>query len=216
MELVLCSDKKQSFALQPAPDSWIHLHSVATGASLAAGAIAYTLTHVAGTTATKTASNTVSILGSIVAHGTRLVAGDIAGFSIQSGANTAAYLIQQGGDVATQMGALMASSVAAVAVGSSFLLGNTVYQIYKKTRLSSQIPEPTLEGMSVIESIEELPDTILLEFTNANPICTEDAEGVRPLVSPDEVPSIEDGVEEHPSVPPTHLTTSENPPCPST
>jgi hypothetical protein len=74
--------------------------------------------------------------------------------------------VQQGGDVATQMSALIASSVTAVAVGSSFLLGNTVYQIYKKSRISSQIPEPTMEGMSLIESIEELPDTILLELTD--------------------------------------------------
>jgi hypothetical protein len=216
MELVLCSDKKQTFALQPAPDSWIHLHSVATGASLAAGAIAYTLTHVAGTTATKTASNTISIVGSIVAHGTRLVAGDIAGFTIQSGANTAAYLVQQGGDVATQMSALLASSVAAVAVGSSFLLGNTVYQIYKKSRISSQIPEPSLEGMSLIESIEELPDTILLELTNTNLNETEDTEGVQSVLSPNAVPMLEDIVEETPIVPPTQAPKSSNPPCLST
>lgn len=209
MELVLCSEKKQSFALQPAPDSWIHLHSVATGASLAAGAIAYTLTHIAGTAATKTASNTVSIVGSLVAHGTRLIAGDVAGITIQSGANTTAYLIQQGGDTATQMGSLLASSLTAVVVGSSFLLGNTVYQIYKKSRISSQIAEPLREGMSVIESIEELPDTILLTTSSLDGI--EGNEDARPLLAPNGVPMLEDIAEEVPNAPPTLLPISAHP-----
>ncbi len=165
MELVLCN-QKQSFPLQPAPDTWLHLHSVATGASLAAGAIAYTLTHAAGTAATKTTAHTVSIVGSILAHGTRLVAGDAAGIAVQAGSSTASFVIQEGGQTATQISALLASSVAAVAVGSSFLLGNTIYQIYKKSRFSIPLQEPVSDGFSMIEHIEEINDDILLlEFS---------------------------------------------------
>ena len=164
MELVLYSKERKAFELQPAPETWIQLHSVATGASLAAGALTYTITHLTGNAATSALANTISISGSILAHGTRLVAGDLAGIAVQGGTNTTAYLIRQSGEAATQMGALLASSVAAVAVGSSFLLGNTVYQIYKNSRISSQIPEPSMEGMTLIESIEELPDIVLLEY----------------------------------------------------
>ncbi len=201
MELVLSSEIKQSFPLQPAPDTWIHLHSVATSASLAAGAIASTLTHAAGTAATKTAAHTVSMVGSVLAHGARLVAGDVAGYAIQTGSSTASFVIEEGGHTATQVGALLASSFAAVAVGSSFLLGNTVYQIYKKSRFNVPIQQPTLDGACLIERIEELQDDILLlEFnTTSSPEAAVGDADVPTLVPLVLEPNVEASSESHPS-----------------
>jgi hypothetical protein len=205
MELVLCSEEGQrSFPLQPAPNTWLRLHSVATGASLAAGALTYTLSHIAGTTATNTLANTVSITGSIVAQGTRMVAGDLAGVAVQTGTNTASFVIRQGGQAATQMGALVASSIAAVTVGSTFLLGNTVYQVCKKV-CSGSPGFPTSEvGMSIIESIEELPeDTLLLTYdlnSTSTPCDSSEKKDVPTSVLPDSFPILEDGSVSSPNV----------------
>jgi hypothetical protein len=207
MELILCSEEGQrSFALQPAPTPWLHLHSIATGASLAAGALTYTLTHIAGTTTTNTLANTVNITGSLVAHGTRMVAGDIAGIAVQSGTNTATYLIRQGGQAATQMGSLVASSVAAVAVGSAFLLGNTVYQVCKKvvpgTRVSVEA-DGMSNGISMIESIEELPeDTLLLSYdvTTATPCDSVGNLGVPTSSPPSSPPTLVNESVQNPNV----------------
>ena len=190
MELVLCSEEgHRTFPLQPAPSTWLHLHSVATGASLAAGALTYTLTHIAGTTTTNALANTVSITGSLVAHGTRMMAGDLAGIAVQTGTNTAAYVIRQGGQAVTQMGSLVASSVAAVAVGSAFLLGNTIYQVCKKA-----VPVEQKIGISLIESIEELPeDTLLLSYETtsiATPCDSVGNEGVPTLSPPPSPPTL--------------------------
>ena len=223
MELVLCSEEgNKSFALQPAPKTWLHLHSVATGASLAAGALTYTLSHIAGTTATNTLANTVGFTGSLVAHGTRLVAGDVAGFAVQAGTNTATYVIRQGGQVATQMGSLVASSIAAVAVGSGFLLGNTLYQVCKKSCIGTQIPAPeSFAGMSLIESIEELPDdTVLLTFdesnTTATPCESVESANVPTLVLPLPSPTDEVGPERSPNVCPKSAPKHADPLCSST
>ncbi len=156
MELTLLTDSsRQAFDLPPAPEPWIRLHKVATGASLAAGALAYTVTHISGKAATAAAANSVRVGGSVLAYAGRALAGDLVGLGIQTGARTTAYVIEQTGESATMIGSLLASTVAAVTVGSAFLVGNTLYDIYKNSILSKPIltNEPPI---SIIECIEEL------------------------------------------------------------
>lgn len=158
MELTLLTESSKSpqiFDLPPAPEPWIRLHKVAAGASLAAGALAYTITHISGKAATSAAANTVRMGGSLFAHAGRVLAGDMVGLGIQTGARTAAYVIEQTGESATFVGSLLASTVAAVTVGSTFLIGNTLYDIYRNSVIAKPIPEIPI---SVIESIEELED----------------------------------------------------------
>jgi hypothetical protein len=143
-----------------------------------------------------------------------MMAGDLAGIAVQSGTNTATYLIRQGGQAATQMGSLVASSLAAVAVGSAFLLGNTVYQVCKKAVPgscasscgSACASDDISVHMSIIESIEELPeDTLLLTYdiTNATPCDSVENVGV-PTVShpPSFPPNLADDSVPNPNVSP--------------
>jgi hypothetical protein len=154
MELTVQTETaSQIYDLPPAPEPWIRLHRVAASASLAAGALAYTLTHISGKTATSAAANSVRIGGSLLAHAGRFLGGDLVGLGIQTGTHTTAYVIETTGESATMIGSLLASTVAAVAVGSTFLVGNTLYDIYKSSFLAKPLPDMPL---SVIESIEEL------------------------------------------------------------
>lgn len=157
MELTLQSDSaRQIFELTPAPEPWIHLHQVAASASLAAGALAYTMTHISGKAATAAAANSVRIGGSVLAHAGRLLAGDVVGLGIQAGTRTTAYMIETTGESATMIGSLLASTVAAVGVGSAFLIGNTLYDIYRSSFVAKPIPEMPI---CLVESIEEIDDT---------------------------------------------------------
>ncbi len=155
MELTLLTapTERQIFDLPPAPEPWIRLHKVAAGASLAAGAIAYTVTNISGKAATTATANSIRIGGSVLAHAGRLLAGDMVGIGIQTGARTTAYVVEQTGESATLIGSLLASTVAAVTVGSAFLVGNTLYDIYKSSFLSKPLPDLPVK---LIESIEEL------------------------------------------------------------
>jgi hypothetical protein len=167
MELTLLTESPQIFDLPPAPEPWIRLHKVATGASLAAGALAYTITHISGKAATSAAANSVRIGGSLFAHAGRVLAGDMVGVGIQTGTRTAAYVIEQTGESATMIGSLLASTVAAVAVGSTFLIGNTLYDIYKNSYIAKPIPEMPV---SLIESIEELEDEYVVYRLEDKPV----------------------------------------------
>jgi hypothetical protein len=154
MELAVQTDtNRQIYDLPPAPEPWIRLHQVAASASLAAGALAYTMTHISGKAATSAAANSVRVGGAILVHAGRLLGGDLVGLGIQTGVRTTAYVIETAGESATMMGALLASTVAAVTVGSSFLVGNTLYDIYKNSVLARPLPEMPI---SLIESIEEV------------------------------------------------------------
>jgi hypothetical protein len=157
MELVLLNEQHhQSFELPAAPEPWIRLHKVAMGASLAAGALAYSVTHISGKATTSALTNTITIGGSILAQVGRYLAGDLVGLGIQTGTRTTAYVVQQAGESATFVGSLLASTTAAVAVGSTFLVGNTLYDIYKSSFFSKPLPEMPI---ALVESIEELPDS---------------------------------------------------------
>jgi hypothetical protein len=156
MELTVQTESaRQIYDLPPAPEPWIRLHQVAASSSLAAGALAYTMTHLSGKAATAAAANSVRIGGSVLAQVGRLLAGDLVGLSIQTGTRTTVYAIETAGESATMVGSLLASTTAAIAVGSAFLVGNTLYDIYKSSFLSKPLPVPDVP-VSMIESIEEL------------------------------------------------------------
>jgi hypothetical protein len=175
MELAILTETPQIFDLPPAPEPWIRLHKVATGASLAAGALAYTITHISGKAATTVAANSVRIGGSLFAHAGRIIAGDLVGIGIQSGATTAAYVVEQTGESATMIGSLLTSTVAAVAVGSTFLIGNTLYDIYKSSYIAKPIQEMPV---SLIETIEELEDDYVVYRLEDKPAEPSDMEAV--------------------------------------
>jgi hypothetical protein len=143
MELVIRHKDayNQTFHLTPVPRPWLNIHMAAASASLAAGAVAYTISHVSGTAATAVATNTVSIGGSLLSLGVRLVAGDSVGSKVQSAVQTASYLVQQSGIAATQVGALAASTVTAVGVGAACMIGSTFMNIYNRPRISD-LPTP--------------------------------------------------------------------------
>ncbi len=158
MELILRppAEEARSFELPQAPDRWLNVHKVATSASLAAGALAFAVTQVSGKAVTGAAVGGIHIGGSLLAHGGRLVAGDVVGIGIQAGARTTAYVVEQAGESMTLVGSLIASTVAATLVGSSVLIGNTLYDIYRQSRLARQLEEG--QPVAVVESIEELKD----------------------------------------------------------
>lgn len=157
MELILESETtRQIFNLPPAPEPWIRLHQVAAAGSLAAGALAYSVTHISGKATTAAAANSVRIGGSVLAYAGRLLGGDLVGLGIQTGTRTAAYVVETAGESATMIGALLASTVAAVGVGSAFLVGNTLFDIYKRSFLATPLPDIPF---SIIESIEEVEDS---------------------------------------------------------
>jgi hypothetical protein len=114
------------------------------------------MTHISGKAATAAATNSIRIGGSVLAHAGRLLGGDLVGLGIQTGARTTAYVVETTGESATMIGALLASTVAAVGVGSAFLVGNTLYDIYKRSFLATPLPDMPF---SVIESIEEVEDS---------------------------------------------------------
>lgn len=148
--------------IEATPDQWLKLHQVATGASLAAGALAYAVSSVAGRTATSLLSNTIRIGGSVAAYGGRLIVGDAAGLGIQAGAQTAAFLVERTGESATVAGALLASTATAVTVGSSILIGHTLYDLWKNSRFATPLPSPQQDNipLRLIDSIEEIEHEI--------------------------------------------------------
>lgn len=127
------------------PDHWLHVHNVATSASMAAGAIAYGITHVSGRAATSALSNTVRIGGSMVSYAGWYMGGDLVGIGLQTGTMIAASSIDTAGEYVTLMGSLAFSTAVAIGVGTTVMLGNTIYTMYQNSRISEPIPVNMIE-----------------------------------------------------------------------
>ena len=112
------------------PDPLLSVHTAATAASLAAGAITYVVASTSGKAATCALTNSVRFGGFLCAQAGRLIVGDSLGLAIQLGTNTAAAVLESAGSSATNAGSFLASSVVAAAVGSTVLIGNTLYSMY--------------------------------------------------------------------------------------
>jgi hypothetical protein len=144
------------------PDHWLHVHKVATGASLTAGALAYAVTNVSGRAATGALANTVRIGGSLASYTGWYLGGDIVGLSLQAGTNVAVSAIETAGESATMVGSLLLSTAAALTVGTTVMIGNTIYMIYKNSRISQPLLLP-LHPTTVVESEEDEFVVYLLE-----------------------------------------------------
>ena len=156
---LLC--KEMELALIPykeTPDHWLHVHKAATTASLAAGAITYGITSVSGKAATSVVSNTVRIGGSVVSYAGWYLAGDLVGIGLQTGTTIAATSIDTAGQYATMIGSMAFSTAVAIGVGTTVMLGNTVYTMYQNSRISQPIHE-----IKLVEQEEEEFVVYLLE-----------------------------------------------------
>ncbi len=149
------------------PDHWLHVHKVATTASLAAGAITYAITNVSGKAATSAVSNTVRISGSVVSYAGWYLGGDFVGLGLQTGTSLAAASIDTAGQYATMIGSMALSTAVAIGVGTTVMLGNTVYTMYQNSRISQPLQET-----AVIEKEEEEFVVYLLEDGVAVPDMT--------------------------------------------
>jgi hypothetical protein len=112
------------------------------------------------------------------------------GLGIQTGARTTAYVVEQTGESATLIGSLLASTVAAVTVGSAFLVGNTLYDIYKSSFLSKPLPEMPVK---LIESIEELDteNEYVVYLLEDKPASQEDIEDKPASASEDDMEAVD-------------------------
>ena len=122
------------------PDHWLHIHKAATSASLAAGIITYGITNISGRAATSALSNTVRIGGSAVSYAGWYVGGTVVGLGLQTGSSVLASTIDTTGEYITMIGSVGLSTLAAIGVGATVMLGNSVYTMYQKSRISQPIP----------------------------------------------------------------------------
>jgi hypothetical protein len=171
------------FNKEAAPDHWLHVHQVATGASLTAGAVAYAVTHVSGRAATSALANTVRMGGSLVSYTGWYLGGSVVGLGLQTGTQVAASAIETAGDSATLVGSLLASTAAALTVGTTVLIGNTLYCIYKNSRISQPIlavSEPLIEAeeQDFVVYLEDRPSETTATIPTIPTAATADMEAV--------------------------------------
>ncbi len=156
MEIRLREDPQPIVHIPDAPEHWLTLHQTATGASLAAGAVAYAVTALSGKTVSSLFSNTIRLGGTACSYAGRLFAGDAVGLSIFAGSQTAAYAVDEIGAVTTQASSAIASSLAAAIVGSSVLLCSTVYDIYTQKQRAPALSIPSTHSIQCLDSVEEI------------------------------------------------------------
>jgi hypothetical protein len=133
------------------PDHWLRVHTAATSASLAAGAITYAITNISGKAATSAVSNTVRMGGSLASYAGWYLGGNLVGLGLQAGTSMAATTIDTTGEYVTMLGSMALSTVAAIGVGSTVMIGNAVYTAYLNSRISQPIPD----SVNVTEKEEE-------------------------------------------------------------
>ena len=162
------SQTQSDIRLPSVPQHWIRIHSAATAASLATGAVVYTLTNISGNTATAVASNTVSIAGTIAAAGVRMIAGNIVGNVVQASVGAAANMVSTSGRSATQVGSLLASTAAAATVGAAFMIGSTLMDLFTRTvdpkNTGAAVESENLEPSCYVEELREENDFILRDY----------------------------------------------------
>lgn len=135
MSLVLYNPIQGTQAHVPQlPDYWVKIHESATTASVVSGAFTYALTHMIGTTTTRIASGSLSVAGLLVAHGAQWIAGDTTAESIQKRSQTAAHAVESLGETITNLTSAVTSTAAAATVGSTFLVGKMIHQLYQGFR----------------------------------------------------------------------------------
>jgi hypothetical protein len=124
---------------------------------LAAGAITYGITNISGKAATSVVSNTVRIGGSMVSYAGWYLGGNMVGLGLQTGTAITASTIDTAGEYATMVGSLALSTAVAIGVGTTVMIGNTIYTMYQNSRIAQPIP------IDVIEEEEEEFVVYLLE-----------------------------------------------------
>ena len=145
MSLVLYNPLQGTRAHIPElPEYWVHVHQSASAASVATGAFTYAFSHMLGSAATRITSGTISIAGFLMANGVRYVAGDEAADKVYRGSQTVANLVTTTGETATQVVSAVSSTATAATVGSTFLVGKMLHEIYMGIRQKEdQIVEHT-------------------------------------------------------------------------
>lgn len=133
------------------PRHWIQIHRVAATASVVSGATTYAITSIVTNALTYTASSAVSITGSIVSHGTRLVAGDLPAMAVSAGASGLSTAVQTVGLTAGSTFSMITSAAVAALVGSSVMMGTMVYDLAQSFRK----PDQNCIDMSPAESLIE-------------------------------------------------------------
>jgi hypothetical protein len=165
MSLVLYNPLQGTRAQIPElPNYWIQVHESASAASVVSGAFTYAFSHMLGTAATRVASGTISIAGMVMASGVRYVAGDLAAEKVYRGAKTAANLVDTTGNTATHLVSAVSSTATAATVGSTFLVGKMLHQLYMGFR---QKEDGTNVPTEILSETKE-PDFIIYDVTNAS------------------------------------------------
>ena len=145
---------------QETPDHWLHIHRAATSASLAAGALTYGITSISGKAATIALSNTVRIGGSAVSYAGWFLGGDLVGIGLQTGTTLAASGIDTAGQYATMIGSMALSTVVAISIGTTVMVGNTLFTMYKNSRISQPLKETPLVEKEEEEFVVYLEDKV--------------------------------------------------------
>ncbi len=116
------------------PTYWIHVHQTASSASVISGAFAYAITHMLGNAATRITKNSISIAGLLAAQGVQYFMGDMPAEKVFKASQTASEVAEVAGSKVTSVAAAVTSATAAVTVGSTFLLGKMVHEVYRSFR----------------------------------------------------------------------------------
>lgn len=113
------------------PTYWIRVHQTASSASVVSGAFAYALTHMMGNATTQITKNSISIAGLLAAQGVQYFMGDVNAEKVCKATQTVSEVIDIAGSKATNVAAVITSAATAVTVGSTFLIGKMIHEVYR-------------------------------------------------------------------------------------
>jgi hypothetical protein len=120
------------------PTAWVTIHASATSASLFAGAVTYAMTNMAGSLTTAALSKGLSLSGTLLAEGARLIGGPTAANNVKHKLESAASKTATAGVSVTNSASLMSAATAAAVAGGTVMIGNVVgsvlYSAYKNVR----------------------------------------------------------------------------------